>query len=387
MRDYLSKYFKGDAVIWAIIVTLSIYSVLAVYSSTGTLAYKYQEGNTSYYLLKHFSLLLVGLGLTFLVHNIPYRYFRKLSQLLYYLSIPLLMFTLLMGTSRNDASRWLTLPGGISFQTSDLAKLALIMFLAHLLAKKQNEIKDFNKAFKPVFISVIVICALIFPANFSTAALIFLTSLIMMFVGRINIKYILGVLGIIIVSGGIFISLALSENLPEIWRFKTWEQRIITYVEGGDKDASYQSDQSKIAVATGGILGKGPGHSVQRNFLPHPYSDFIFAIIVEEYGLIFGAIPIIFLYLALLYRTGVIIRKTKSRFAAFLAIGLTTGLVIQAFINMGVAVGLMPVTGQTLPLVSMGGTSIFFTGISMGVILSVSRSYETENCKTDNIKP
>jgi len=372
MRKYLSKYFKGDPVIWAVIVGLSLFSILAVYSSTGTLAYKSQGGNTTYFLFKHGLLLLVGIGVIFLAHQIPYRYYSRLAQLLFYLSIPLLAITLLMGTSLNEASRWLTVPGtGLTVQTSDFAKLALIMFIARLLSKKQDGIKGFESGFVPLMVPVLVICMLILPADFSSAFILFVTSIIIMFIGRVQLKYIAGLTGAGAVLILIFVLIAYnSENQG---RVGTWKNRIENYMSK-DSDGNYQVEQAKIAIVTGGLLGKGPGRSTQRNFLPHPYSDFIYAIIIEEYGLVIGGVLMLILYLILLYRAGLIVRRISSRFGAFLAIGLTFSIVFQAIINMAVAVNLLPVTGQTLPLVSMGGTSIFSTSIAFGIILSVSRS-------------
>jgi cell division protein FtsW len=376
LTEVLSKYFKGDKVIWGVIFALSIFSLLAVYSSTGTLAYKYQEGNTAYYIIKHFVLLAAGLSIIFVTHLIPFKYYSRLSQIFLYLSIFLLAITLVMGTSLNQASRWLTLPGlGFTIQTSDFAKLALIMYIARVLSLRQTDKKlnDFNGVFVTMIIPIVLVCGLIMPANFSTAAILGVTSFMLMFVGRVKIKYLIGIsgFGVLIVAliiAGVIIS---GSNTG---RIGTWKNRIENFSKGNDGE-NYQAEQSKIAIATGGILGKGPGNSTQRNFLPHPYNDFIYAIIIEEYGVIGGAI-VLFLYLFLLYRAGVIVRKSRRTFAAFLAFGLTVSLVFQALIHMGVVINIFPVTGQTLPLVSMGGSSILFTGVAFGVILSVSRSIE-----------
>ena len=374
LKEILSKYFKGDRVIWGVVFALSVFSLLAVYSSTGTLAYKYQGGNTAYYIVKHFVLLAAGLSIIYITHLIPYKYYSRLSQLFLYLSIFLLAVTLVMGTSLNQASRWLTLPGlGFTIQTSDFAKLALIMYIARVLSLRQNKIDDFNGVFVSLILPVVVVCGLIMPANLSTALILFTASFLLMFVGRVKVKYLLGISGV----GVLIIALIIAGVIitgSNTGRIGTWQNRITSYVngEGGD---NYQVEQSKIAIATGGIFGKGPGNSTQRNFLPHPYSDFIYAIIIEEYGFL-GGLIVLFLYLFLLYRAGVIVRKSRRSFAAFLAFGLTISLVFQAMINMGVAVHLFPVTGQTLPLVSMGGSSILFTGVAFGIILSVSRSVE-----------
>jgi len=368
---------KGDKVIWLIVILLSVISLLAVYSSTGTLAYKYQSGNTEYYLLKHFIILLLGLGLMYLAHLVKYSYYSRISQIAIFIAVPILLFTLMMGTNINTASRWLTLPiVNITFQTSDFAKLALIMYIARLLSKKQEQIKDFKTAFVPMMAPVIIICGLIVPANFSTAAVLFTTCLILMFIGRINMKYILILIGTGVVLFSIFI-LILWKSPNHQGRLGTWKSRIENFA-GGEAKENYQVTQAKIAIANGGVLGKGPGNSIQRNFLPHPYSDFIYAIIIEEYGLLGGGI-VIFLYLILLFRGIRIVIKSPKTFGTMLAMGCCFSLIFQAMINMAVAVNLFPVTGQPLPLLSMGGTSIWFTSISIGIILSVSRMSEEES--------
>ncbi|NBC83696.1 MAG: FtsW/RodA/SpoVE family cell cycle protein [Bacteroidetes bacterium] len=380
MFETIRKYFRGDKIIWMVILLLSLISLLAVYSSTGTLAYRYQQGDTTYYILKHGFYLFLGLTIVFIIHQIPYKYFSRISQLFIYLAVPLLLVTLLMGTSVNEASRWLTLPGiGLTFQTSDFAKLALMMYLARILSQKQHQIKEYSSAFLPIIIPVVLICLLILPADFSTAILLFGTSMILMFVGRVSVKYLVALNGIAAVLLGVFIVVALSTNREG--RIGTWKNRIESYVSG-ESEENYQAEQSKIAIATGGVIGKGPGKSTQRNFLPHPYSDFIYAIILEEYGLL-GGLFVMLLYLYLLFRAGMIVRKSNRTFPAFLAMGLTMLLVFQAMTNMAVAVNLLPVTGQTLPLVSMGGTSVMFTCIALGMILSTSWGInEQEN--TDN---
>lgn len=370
----IAKNIKGDKVIWSVVIILTIFSVLAVYSSTGTLAYKYQSGNTEYYLMKHLGTLAFGFLLMYLSHLVKYTYYSRLSQIALFIAIPLLVLTLVTGAHVNEATRWLTLPGtSITFQTSDFGKLALIMYVARLLAKKQDQIKDFRSAFIPVMLPILIVCGLILPANFSTAAILFTTCLILMFIGRINMKYILYLVGIGVFAFAVFVIIAY--NSPSQGRIGTWKNRIENFVSGNDQ-GNYQVEQAKIAIATGGVVGKMPGNSTQRNFLPHPYSDFIFAIIVEEYGLV-GAIIIVLMYLIILFRGVRIVSKCPGTFGAFLTIGACVTLVFQAMINMAVAVNLFPVTGQTLPLVSMGGTSIWFTGISVGIILSVSREIET----------
>jgi cell division protein FtsW len=375
MKSILTR-LQGDKVIWYVVALLSLFSILAVYSSTGTLAYRFQSGNTEYYLFKHLFILAMGLLLMYMAHKVKYTYYSRISQVALYVAIPLLAITLVMGTNINDANRWLTLPViNISFQSSDLAKLALIMYIARILTRKQDQIKDFKSAFLPVVIPVVLVCALILPANLSTALILFATSVVLMFIGRISMKYILSMVGIGVVMLTIFI--AILYNSPESGRLHTWKNRIERFVDRENAD-TYQSDQAKIAIATGGIAGKLPGNSVQRNFLPQAYSDFIFAIIVEEYGFV-GGFTILMLYLILLYRGVRIAQRSPGTFGAFLAVGLTFSLVFQAMINMAVAVDLLPVTGQPLPLLSMGGTSMWFTSLAIGIILSVSVKVEEIN--------
>ncbi len=366
---------KGDKTIWMVVILLSVVSVLAVYSATGTLAYRFRAGNTEYYILKHFIILLFGLVLMYVAHRIKYTYYSRLSQIMLFLAIPLLIITLFRGTTIHEANRWLTLPIiNISFQSSDFAKIALIMYLARLLTKKQDQIKDFKSAFLPVILPVLIVCGLILPANLSTAIVIFLTCVVLMFVGRVNFKYIFAMCSIGVVLLSLFIVIMMRS--PEQGRLVTWQSRIDNYVNKDNSD-TYQIDQAKIAIATGGVFGKMPGNSTQRNFLPQAFSDFIYAIIIEEYGLI-GGITIVLLYMILLFRGIKVAHQSPGTFGTLLATGLTFTLVFQAMINMAVTVDLIPVTGQPLPLISMGGTSLWFTGIAVGIILSVSRKIEED---------
>jgi len=377
----LRKYLQGDMVIWAVVFLLSLASAMAVYSSTGTLAYRYQSGNTEYYLLKHFAIILLGWGMMYAIHKVPFTYFSRVAQVLMWIAIPLLAITLIAGTSRNEASRWLTLPIiNISFQTSDLAKLALIAYLARQLSKRQNDMADFKEGFLHLVWPILLICALILPANFSTSAVLFTSSLVVLYIGRVKFKYIAGLIGSIMLAGTFVILLSYAVPIEKVLpRFGTWKARVETYFTKEktpqQADANYQTEQAKIAIANGGITGVGPGNSSQRNFIPHPYSDFIYAIIIEEWGLI-GGMGILFLYLILLFRGMRIVHKGTNTFGTLLAFGCCFSLIFQAFINMAVAVNLFPVTGQPLPLVSMGGTSIWFTSIAIGMILSVSRTVQ-----------
>lgn len=365
---------KGDKTIWAVVIILSFISMLAVYSSTGSLAYR-MDKNSSYYLIKQLMVLGLGLLIIYAIHRVNYTKFARIAVMLYLISLPLLFYTLFFGTTLNEGSRWIRLPVvNITFQTSDLAKLALFMFLARILSIKQNVIKDLKKGFMPVLVPVFATCALIAPANLSTALMLGFTCCILFFIGRVQVKHIM----MLAVAGLIGIALLFTvSKITGFGRAATWEQRIHDFVgsegeDGKKKEDVYQVLQAKIAIANGGVTGLGPGNSQQRNFLPHPYSDFIFSIIIEEYGLI-GAAVLIGLYLIFLWRSILIFRRCPYAFGAFLAVGLSITLVFQAMLNMAVNVHLVPVTGLTLPLVSMGGSSIWFNSIAIGVILSVSR--------------
>jgi cell division protein FtsW len=373
MAEWIRKYVKGDKLIWGIIIFLSIVSLLSVYSATGFLAYKHQGGNTSYYMFKQLFSLSFGFGIIILVHHISYKWIARFSLVALYVAIGLLAITLVSGVNLNMASRWLTIPGiGITFQPSEMAKLALIVYVAKILAQFQKEEEPAREAFKPIMIYVLIVAGLIFRENFSTALLVVAVSVAMMFVGRVPFKY-LGSTGLVVISLVVLL-LFLAPKVTFLPRAQTWASRVEQFMdpEKADKSSTYQSDQSKIAIAAGGLVGKGPGNSVQRNFIPHPYSDFIYAIIAEEYGLL-GPFLVLMAYVLLLGRIGVIVRASNRTFPAFLALGLGLMLTSQAFVNMGVAVGIFPVTGQPLPLVSLGTTSVLFTCMAFGMILGVSR--------------
>lgn len=385
--NQLLKRTKGDQVIWGVVIILSFVSLLAVYSSTGSLAYR-MEKNASYYLIKQILVLGLGLLIIYWVHKINYTQFARIAVILYLLSLPLLLYTLFFGTTLNEGSRWIRLPVvNLTFQTSDLAKLALFMFLARMLSMKQVVIKDLKKGFVPVLLPMLATCALIAPANLSTALMLGATCSILFFIGRVQVKHLLllGLVGIV----GVAVLFTVSK-LTGFGRAKTWEQRVEDFAGGkkkdGKKEEVYQVQQAKIAIANGGLTGRGPGNSLQRNFLPHPYSDFIYSIIIEEYGLIGGAV-LICLYLLFLWRSINIFRRCPYAFGAFLAVGLSITLVFQAMLNMAVNVHLVPVTGLTLPMVSMGGSSIWFTSIAIGIVLSVSRYVdEMEGKKKASLK-
>jgi cell division protein FtsW len=391
---HLGSRTKGDKVIWAVVVLLALMSLLAVYSSTGLLAYKMYKGNTEIYLFKQFTFIMAGVMIIYFAHMVNYIIYARVAKILFLVSIPLLFYTLFFGVKLNEGSRWIRLPiVNMTFQTSDLAKLALIMYISRLLSRKQDQIKDFKKGFLPVILPVAVVCMLIAPANLSTALLIGATCIMLMFIGRVSGKHLLLTLGIAMIPVLILILAAVVRHKSEepssvirhpsthsrlFVRVDTWINRVENFMYGTktDKaDDNYQVNQAKIAVANGGWIGLGPGNSRQRNFLPHPYSDFIYAIIIEEYGLIGGAI-IMFIYLVFLFRSIRIFKKCPFAFGAFLSLGLSFTLMIQAIANMAVNVNLFPVTGVTLPLISMGGSSFLFTCMAIGIILSVARNAE-----------
>ena len=387
----LSQKAKGDKVIWAIVILLGLVSLLAVYSSTGLLAYKMNRGNTEVYLFKQAVFIGLGIGVMYFLHRVNYTFYSRLAVILFLLSIPLLLYTLYYGVTLNQGSRWINVPIiNLTFQTSDLAKLALFMYVSRQLSKRQGMVKDLKKGFLPVIIPVCIICLLIAPANLSTALLLGASCLMLMFIGRIRARYLLMTIAAALLPVIILVSLAMAyydkqeqkcEELPailQVSRVPTWIKRVQNFMYASkdiDKDDNYQINQAKIAIAKGGWLGAGPGNSESRNFLPHPYSDFIYAIIIEEYGLIGGAC-LMFIYLLFLFRSIRLFRKCPYAFGAFLALGLSFTLVIQALTNMAVNVNLFPVTGVTLPLVSMGGSSFLFTCVSIGIILSVARNVE-----------
>ncbi|PUZ27473.1 cell division protein FtsW [Chitinophaga costaii] len=370
---------KGDKVIWTIVFFLSVVSLLAVYSSTGSLAYRLRNGHTEYYLIKQLTVLGLGLLIIYFAHRVNYTVYSRIAQIGFIISIPLLCYTLAFGRNLNSAARWINLPViNLTFQTSDIAKLALFMYVSRQLSRKQGVIEDFRKGFLPIIVPVGLICIMIMPANMSTALLLGASCMLLCFIGRVPVKYLAAMIGCMV---GIVLLLFVFASLTgNKMRTATWVSRIESFSSGDDKDMPYQVQQANIAIAEGGVLGKGPGNSNQRNFLPHPYSDFIYAIIIEEYG-IFGAFLILIAYMLLLLRSIRIFKKCPFAFGAFLALGLSFTLVIQALANMAVNVHLFPVTGVTLPMVSMGGSSVIFTSLAIGIILSVSRNVEETELK------
>lgn len=378
IKGKLYNELKGDMLIWLIVALLASFSLVAIYSSTETLAYKERGGNTEYYIIKHFIILVGGLSFTYICHLMYYMRYSLIAPVLLVSSIVLLICTLLFAPEINEARRWIQIPGtGLTIQPSDFAKIALIIYLARSIAFKQDFIKDFSGAFVPIIVPVLIVCGLIAPADLSSAGILFASCLLMMFIGRVHLKYItiLLVLGIFLLAGII----AIGYVFPDVVRVETWMSRVSEFFN--NPEGGYQIQQAKIAIAEGGWFGVGPGQSTQNNYLPYPYADFIYAIICEEYGVLGGAV-IILLYLFLVIRCMRLVTKSPKTFGAMLAIGLCLSMVLQAFANVAVSVHLIPVTGLTLPMVSMGGTSIIFTCISFGIILSVSKYIEAISEKT-----
>ncbi len=372
-QGWLTKTFKGDRAIWGLVALFMIYSLLAVYSSSVGVAFMKYGGNTTYFLRSQFFMLALSLIIIVVVHYLPYRIYFSLAGVFLIVAAGLLVLTFIFGSRVNEATRWLVIPGtGFRLQTSDVAKVALVIYLARSLAKYQNELTDFMLVSKYFMIPVAIICGLIMPENLSTAMMIFGISMIILFIGRVPFKFLLAYIGIAVVAIILFamvLTVVMKSNRVEVWK-----NRIENYFSGkDDPDGDYQSNQAKIAISTGGLFGKAPGKSTQRNMLPQSNSDFIFAIIIEEYGLIFGAIPLILAYMILLFRGITIAKKCETAFPAYMVMGLIVMIVIQAILNMLVAVGLFPVTGQTLPMVSWGRTSVLVMSFSIGAILSVSR--------------
>lgn len=379
---------KGDRIIWGVVIVLSMISLMAVYSSTGSLAYRLHKGHAEIYLVKQLGVLIAGLLIIYLAHKVNYVIYSRIAVFLFAISIPLLLYTLFFGTTLNEGSRWIRLPLiGITFQTSDLAKLGLFMFLARQLSRIQNDLDDFKKVAVRIFLPLVVICGLIAMANLSTALMTGFSCCVLFFIGRIKLSHLAVLATAGILMFGILFTVS---KLTGFGRASTWEARLKNFSSDKKEDIPYQVLQAKIAQAKGGLTGVGPGNSSQRNFLPHPYSDFIYSIIIEEYGLLLGGVGLVFLYLLFLWRSIIIFRRCPFAFGAFLAVGLSFTLVFQAFLNMAVNVNLVPVTGLTLPLVSMGGSSIWFTCLAIGIILSVSRFVEgnegNENEVVDEIK-
>lgn len=369
----LKRFFKGDRYLWGLIALFMFVSLLSVYSSSVGVAYASHHGNTFYFLRTQFIMLFLGLVIIVVTHWIPYIRYMQYATLGLVVSIILLGVTLVAGVRINEASRWLEIPViGLRIQTSDIAKVALVIYLARGLTVYQKKLNDFKVVTKTLMIPVAAVCLLIMSENLSTAVMIFGISMVIMYVGRVPLKFIVSYAGIGLAGVVLFASLLLVVKKDDN-RVKVWINRVESYVTGeSSDDDDYQANQAKVAISTGKLFGKLPGGSTQRNLLPQSNSDFIFAIIVEEYGLVGGTL-IILCYLALMFRGVQIARKCDYAFPALMVLGLTIMIVFQAFINMLVAVGLFPVTGQTLPMISWGRTSVLVISFSLGAILSVSR--------------
>lgn len=372
--------FQGDRTIWLIVVLLSLFSIMAVYSSTTLLAYQ-KHTSTGTYLFKHTILIIAAFGFMWFMHNISYQYYSGLYRLLLPLSIVVLIYASFAGERINDAGRWIKIPLiNQTFQASDLAKLALMLYLARHISIRQHEISDFKKGFLPMLLWVGVIVSLIFLENISTALMVLTTSLIVMFIGRVRLLHFFGTVALLIslAVGGYFFVTKAPESLL-FGRLATAKSRLASFTASKKsfKDVNYQVKQANIAIARGGIIPRGPGNSSQKNFLPNAFSDYVFVIIIEEWGIL-GGIFLVMLYLALFFRIIVLVMKSPNTFGAMLALGLGISIVMQAFTNMAVNVGILPTTGVTLPLVSMGGSSIIFIAMALGIILSVSRSVQDD---------
>ncbi|MEM7161057.1 MAG: FtsW/RodA/SpoVE family cell cycle protein [Bacteroidota bacterium] len=376
----LFKYLKGDRILWIVTFLLCFVSLIAVYSSISGLAEKYRDGNTFYYLFRHGTMLGIGLCIMYFMHRIKFKYVYRISILLIFLAAILLAFTLLFGNDINDAKRWITIPiVNQSFQTSDLAKIALVLYVARLVTKNQDLIRNFKLGVIPVLIPIGIICLLILPANFSTAALLFGTCFVLMFIAGVRVGHMAIVILAAVLSFGAMVGIAkvAPEALP---RLNTWSERISDFWSGESAE-NYQVQKAELAIVSGGILPDLPGKGASPNYLPHLYSDMIYAFIIEEYGSVLGGVGLLFLYLVLFIRCMRISRRANSKFGAYVVIGLGFMIAFQAFVNMAVAVNLIPVTGQPLPLVSMGGTSIWFTCLALGLIQCVSRESQEQTAQ------
>ena len=400
--NVISKIFRGDKVIWIVALLLGIISLIVVYSASSALVVRNFGGNTGRLLLKHSGTLLIGFLMMFLAYKIDYRRFAKFAWFLLVPCLALLLYTLVFGKHINAANRTINL-FGISFQPSEIAKIILITYLARQLVMMGDSLNNFKEVLVKLALPIVLTAALIFPENLSTAAILVVVCMVLLFIGRVKFLHIMAIVGLCVVGLGLYLLFdaaktsisnnkaekAKTEGVAGLETFKPKQNRIQTWANrlsamGGNKEESdpfddhhYQQTYAKIAVATGSVFGKGPGKSEQRNFLPHPYSDFIYAIIIEEYGIV-GAIIVLLLYVILFTRVIRIVHKRPLTFGSLMAFGLGFLIIMQAMINMGVSIGLLPVTGQPLPFVSMGGSSMMATGFIIGMILSVTRNIEDE---------
>jgi len=385
----LFEHIKGDRAIWAVVALLALFSFLPVYSASSNLAYLYGDGNTIKFLLKHFAHLLLGFAILYGVHKIPYHYFKGLSVIALPVVVVLLLMTIAQGTTVEgaNASRWIRVPFvGVTFQTSTLAAVVLLSYVARYLARIKDKQVTFKETLLPLWVPVFLVLALILPANFSTTTIVFAMVVMLVFVGGYPWKYLIIILGAGLLLLSLFVLTA--KAFPGVFpnRVDTWISRVENFSDNEDTEADYQIERAKIAIASGGVTGLGPGKSIQKNFLPQSSSDFIYAIIVEEFGLL-GALFLMLLYLLLLFRLVIVAYKATSVFGKLLVIGVGLPIVFQAMINMSVAVELFPVTGQTLPLISSGGTSIWMTCLALGMVLSVSAKREVVKRENDEEHP
>jgi cell division protein FtsW len=384
MND-IFKNIQGDKAIWAVAGLLALFSFLPVYSASSNLAYLYGDGNTFKFLLKHLAHLLLGFAILYGVHKIPYHYFKGLSIIVLPVAVLLLIFTMAQGTTIDgaNASRWIRVPFvGVTFQTSTLAAVVLMTYVARYLSRIKDKEVTFKETLLPLWLPVFVVLALILPANLSTTAIIFAMVVVLVFIGGYPLRYLLIVLGTGFVILALFVLTAIAFPGAFSNRVDTWISRVENFTNKEDTEGDYQIEKAKIAIASGGVTGLGPGKSIQKNFLPQSSSDFIYAIIVEEFGIV-GGLFLMFLYLALLFRIVIVAHKATSMFGKLLVIGVGLPIVFQALINMAVAVELFPVTGQTLPLVSSGGTSIWMTCLALGMVLSVAAKREIQKKETE----
>ena len=368
MVNSLFKYVNGDRVIWMIVIILSLFSIVVAYSASSNMAYRLTDGDATSFLFKHMMLLIAGFTVMIVIHKIKFSLFSRASQLGVYIAAILLLVTLMFGVSKGNASRWI-----MGFQPSDFAKLVLLIYVARFLAQSKSKIETF-KGLLPALIPIAVICGLILPADFSTAALLFISCLVLLFIGGAKLKHLALVIGGCIAAFGLLllINVAIPGMLP---RADTWNERVVDFFTGSSEE-NYQSTQAQMGIVNGGVINFQPGGGSIKNDIFSAQSDFVYSTIVEEFGVLIGGLGLLLLYLILFFRCMRLSVRAKNKFGAYVAFGLSFILVLQAMINMGVGSTLLPVTGQPLPLVSMGGTSILFSCISIGIILSISHSIE-----------
>lgn len=382
-----SGNIKGDKAIWGVVTLLALFSFLPVYSASSNLVYVVGNGTTIGHLVKHGMLLFLGFGIIYGVHKIPTHFFKGLSIIALPVVLVLLAYTLAQGTTIDgaNASRWIRLPlVGITFQTSNLAAVVLMVYVARYLTRIKDKTITFSESLVPLWLPVFIVTILILPANFSTAAILFFMVLILCFLGGYPLKYLSGIIGTGLLILTIFILTI--KAYPDLFpnRVDTWINRVESFWDPADTESDYQIEKAKIAIASGGIVGNGAGKSVMKNFLPQSSSDFIYAIIIEEYGLV-GGFVLMFFYMLLLFRIVVVANSNETVFGKLLVVGVGLPIVFQALINMAVAVELFPVTGQTLPLISSGGTSIWMTCLAIGIVLSASRKFKLVDVKKSDV--